>query len=51
MVNVFRKGKLKLLAMSKGELKGTEEILGYELSGISAGVYKMEWAKESLIFC
>ena len=46
IVNVSRKGKFELLALTKTKLKGNGELLWCEVNGIIAGVQEIERARE-----
>ena len=47
-MDVFRKGKLELLALTKTKLKGNGEVSWCVLNGIIAGVLEMERAREGV---
>ena len=48
MIDVFRKGKFKLLALTETKLKGNGEVSWYGVNGIIANVQEMENAKEGV---
>ena len=48
VVDVFKKGKFKLLALTEKKLKGKGEVSWYGVNGIIAGVQKMERARERM---
>ena len=48
MVDIFKKGKFKLLALMETKLKGKGEVSWSEVNVIFAGVHKMERAREGM---
>ena len=48
MVDVFRKGKFKFLALTETKLKGNTEVLWCGVNGIITSVQEMERVKESV---
>ena len=47
-MDVFREGKLDLLALTETKLKGNGEVSSCGVNGIIAGVQKMERAREGV---
>ena len=47
-VDVFRKGKFELLALTVTKLKGNREVSWFGVNGIIAGVQEMERAREGV---
>ena len=48
VVDVFRKGKLELLALTEKKLKGNGEVSWCGINGIIAGIQEMERAREGV---
>ena len=46
--DVFREGKLKLLALFETKLKGSREISWYGVNGVISGVEKLERVREGM---
>ena len=49
IVNVSRKGKFELLALTKTKLKGNGELLWCEVNGIIVSVQEIERAREGVV--
>ena len=48
MVDVFRKGKFELLALTETKLKGNLEVSGCGVNGITAGIQEMDRPREGV---
>ena len=48
VVNVFRKGKFKLLALNETKLKGDGKVSWYGVNGIISCIQEMERAREGV---
>ena len=47
-VDVFKKGKLKLFALTETKMKGDGEVPCCRVNSIIAGIQEVEWARDNV---